>query len=194
MIKFCGPKLRPPKGETCVNVTSVSRDFGKAFSPMISNESQLELYGHKIWNVENGWQYSRKWPGQDSFPEWDQWRRAGYENKQGIRYPVGKGAIPEFSYITPQLGKMNWIESRKKIYLPLYFQKLQRFCWPEIEMLIEVIEKEPVVWIWDFDVYDEHKGSFDYILNSEKASLGHGFLVIKYISDLINRDLFAEAV
>ena len=191
MIVFASPKQQAPKGSLIINCTSISKDWGKNLSPMIAGTQPLQLYGYDIMTVENGWQYSRIYESHSNFDEWDKWRREGYALERGNRYPMGKGAIPVCSYITKKLGKMDWVESRKKIYLPLYFQKLERFCWSEIKQCIDIIENNPLVYIWDFDVSNNF-ASFDEALNNTTKSLGHGYLLVDYLSRVMNRDLYGE--
>jgi len=187
-IFFCNPAFPPPRGSRVLNVTSTSKIWTKKFSPMIREDLPLQLYGYESWTVENLWQYSKKYPGQDDPHEWNEWRLAGYSKERGTRYPAGKGAVPDFSFITKPLGKMGLVQARKQIYVPAYIQKLQRFCWKEIEMLIGEIQAGDL-WIWDFDVTNQHAGSWESILNDDTRPLGHGFVLIHWIEQLLGKSL-----
>ena len=191
MIVFASPKKQAPKGSIIINCTSISSDWGRNLSPMLSNSAPLNLYGYNIQTVENGWQYSRIYETHNDFAQWDIWRKEGYANPKGNRYPMGKGAKPLCSYICKTLGKLDWVESRKKIYLPLYFQKLERFCWEEIQKCIKLIESEPIVYLWDFDVSNDF-ASFDVALNNTNRSLGHGYLLVDYLARLTGKDFYKE--
>lgn len=187
-VFFCNPASPAPPGSNVLNVTSRSKTWTKRFSPMVRDELPLQLYGYESWTVENLWQYSRKYPGQDDSHAWNEWRIAGYSSERGVRYPMGRGAVPEFSFITRSLGRMGLVAARKAIYIPAYFQKLQRFCWKETEMLIGEIRKGDL-WIWDFDVTNNHAGSWESIVADETRSMGHGFVLIHWIEELLGRKL-----
>lgn len=187
-VFFCNPAAPAPQGSNVLNVTSRSKTWTKRFSPMVRDELPLQLYGYESWTVENLWQYSRKYLGQDDPQAWNEWRLAGYSSERGVRYPMGKGSVPEFSFITKSLGRMGLVPARRAIYIPAYIQKLQRFCWRETEMLIEEIRKGDI-WIWDFDVTNKHAGSWDDIVNDESRSMGHGFVLVHWIEDLLGRKL-----
>ena len=187
-VFFCNPSAPAPRGAKAFNVTSTSKVWTKNFSPMVREPLPIQLYGHESWTVENLWQYSKKYAGQDNPQAWNEWRLAGYAKERGVRYPMGRGSAPEFSFITKSLGKMGLVQARKQIYIPAYIQKLQRFCWKEVEMLVsEILAGD--IWIWDFDVTSQHAGSWEDIVNDEARPMGHGFVLIHWIEQLLGRPL-----
>ncbi len=190
---FCNNKKehRAPPEALVVNVTSVSRDFGRALSPML-DDGPIELQGYTARTVENIWQYSKVYePHVNSPAEWRAWRDAGYANPRGVRYPMGKGAKPLFSYLTPQLGKLDYIAARQAIYIPAYRQKLERYCVRQVNTLIDILTCSDV-WLWDFDVREPDGKTFDEIAADPTAPLGHGFVLAKYVSDLIKLETKEE--
>jgi len=131
-------------------------------------------------NVENAWQYAKVYadhlddqgnPSDGYF----EWARDGWRNGRAVRYPMGKGAIPEYSWWDGE--KLSYIEARKKIYVPLYtravlqtqaFQKLKRLH-----------EQQKTIWLWDFDGYDhvELGLTLKEVLNDPTRKMGHAFVL-----------------
>ena len=101
MIFVCGPNDKAPYGAEVVNVTSRSNDFGVGLSPF--HLGPVELYdGHIAKNVENAWQYAKVYAQHVTEGEPDEsyleWATAGWKNSRAVRYPMGKGAVPLYSY------------------------------------------------------------------------------------------------
>lgn len=55
-------------------------------------------------------------------------------------------------------------------------------------MLIDEIRKGDV-WIWDFDVTNNHAGSWEEIVADETRSMGHGFVLVHWVEELLGRKL-----
>lgn len=71
--------------------------------------------------MENAWQYAKVYKqhthnGAPTSDYWD-WARAGWSNPSAVRFPMGRGAKPEYSLWDGQ--RLGYIEARKKIYAPL---------------------------------------------------------------------------
>jgi len=101
MIFICGPRDKSPYGAEVVNVTSHSKDFGAGLSPF--HLGPVELYdGYVAKNVENAWQYAKGYSNHvengNPTEEYFRWAKAGWENPRAVRYPMGRGAIPEYSH------------------------------------------------------------------------------------------------
>lgn len=130
-------------------------------------------------NVENAWQFAKVYPqhvGSDGHPtpEYFAWASAGWSSTWAHRYPMGKGAVPAFSWWGEPL---DYIAARKAIYMPLYagavvkgnaFSHLQR-----------VYNTHGRVTLWDFDGYDHAKLSMtlDDVLNCKERKMGHAFVL-----------------
>lgn len=172
-----------PEKAVIVNTTSRSKDFGKAFSPFM-NQGPIELGGLIAKNVENLWQFTKVYSEHvDDFQAWCQWRDKGLQDTFAHRYPMGKGRKPEFAYLDK---KMDYITARKEIYIPVYRQKLKKYCTRQINSLIDMLSVCDV-WLWDFDVRITDE-SFDQIVNNPDHNLGHAFVLKKYVYDLQGRE------
>ena len=73
-------------------------------------------------NMENLWQFAKLYAqhadenGDPTEAYW-MWVLRGFADKKAHRYPMGKGAVPLYSYWRGE--KLSYIEARKKIYGPL---------------------------------------------------------------------------
>lgn len=170
--------FRDPQRENVLNVTSSSKDWGKAFSPFFLGP--VSLYQNmRAENVENAWQYSKVYPqhiGPDGNPtqEYFDWARAGWADKWAHRYPMGKGAVPKYSLWKDQ--RLSYIEARKQIYIPLYTQAVVRV--PEFQRLKDWARTEDV-YLRDYDGYN-HKAldmSMDDVIHCEERKMGHAFVL-----------------
>ena len=105
-----------PNGSIVVDTTSNSGDF-RELSPFVLSAPPAKRF-------ENLWQFSKVYKKHimsiDGYPDasWWKWRNAGYANDRAVRYPMGKGAIPEYSLWDGE--KLDYIQARKKIYAPEY--------------------------------------------------------------------------
>mgnify|MGYP001566161829 CR=1 FL=1 len=185
-IHIWGPRERSqvPQSAFKINTTSTSTDFGKAFSPFM-NQGPIELYGLTAHNVENMYQYQKCYSRHvGNYQEWKRWRDAGLASTIAVRYPMGKGAKPEFSYIKG-LGKLSYVEARHKIYIPAYEQKLARYCTRELQTLADILTITDV-WLFDFDgrITDQ---LFEDAVCDPDHSLGHSFIIKKFLEENYER-------
>jgi hypothetical protein len=104
-----------------------------------------------------------------------EWAVRGWLSDEAHRYPMGKGAKPEYSYWDGQ--KLSYVEARKKIYAPLYAGAVEHT--DAFKRLKEIYEAEKEIWLWDFDAYDHHKLGMTYeqVINSETRKMGHCFVL-----------------
>lgn len=178
-VYVTGPRDRVnlPAEVQLVNVTSLSVE-DKLLSPFFLGP--VSLYGGKTaQRVENGWQFAKVYSthvGPDGNPNSDYWAwaEAGWASGSAARYPMGKGAKPEYLYWDGE--KLGYIEARLQVYWRLYrdavkntdaFRKLQRLA------------AERAVALWDFDGYD-HDGQgmpLASVLMNERRPLGHAFVL-----------------
>lgn len=184
-LHICGSKDRKkiPNDAIVVNTTSRSKDFGKAFSPFI-NQGWLRYKGLSSKNVENYWQFSKMYEEHiDDFKSWIDWRSKGLLDGFAHRYPMGK----EKRSVCHYLGrKMDKVEARKKIYGPVYYQKLYKYCEREINSLIDMLTVCDV-WLWDFDSCITDK-SFQELINDLDGKMGHACYLKKYICNMIEKE------
>jgi hypothetical protein len=123
MVKVVGP--RDPQDCTAINCTSRSRNWSKGLSPFYLGP--IKLYGDYVaLNMENAWQFSKVYkqhmengePTEDYFD----WAVDGWNDPKAQRYPMGKGARPEYSWWDGK--KLPYIEARKQIYVPLWHDRI----------------------------------------------------------------------
>jgi len=179
MIYTIGARDPRKKGDNVINTTSRSKNWSQGLSPFILGPVPL-WDGMIAQNVENAWQYTKVYPShvdEDGDPthDWICWAVRGWEKRRAVRYPMGKGAKPLYSYWDDE--KLDYIEARKRIYLPAYanavtktdaFTKLQETC-----------KEHEDIWLWDFDCYrhDEMGMTLSDVLHDGSRSMGHGFIL-----------------
>lgn len=178
LIYVIGPRDKLDLGIKIIDVTTKSKS---PFSPMLNGCSNPI----KAVRMENAWQFSKVYREHldvDGRPnsKWYQWSRKGFQCSWSYRYPMGKGAIPEYSFLNGT--KLGYIESRKQLYVPLYKSMLENLT-KEIDDLVQVCEKEDVA-LWDYDGYLT-SDSFDEILHNPSRKMGHAFVLREVINERI---------
>lgn len=185
MVKVIGP--RDPKDSAAINTTSRSVTWSKGLSPFFVGP--VDLYcDETAWNVENAWQFSKvyqKHIGADGNPsaEYFEWARSGWRDKKAHRYPMGKGAIPLFSWWDGK--KFSYIEARKHIYIPLYAKAVSQTS--AFEQLKEIYLANGKVTLWDFDGYDhvQHGKSYTDVINDPDKKCGHAFVLAMLLENCL---------
>jgi len=132
--------------------------------------------------MENAWQYSKVYPQHQTCcgtPNelWEEWVKEGWANPRAVRYPMGRGAKPAYSYWNGE--QLDYIDARKIIYAPLYYAAVKdTVAFAELRAVYESsILKEKDLWLLDFDVYDPKGKTYDQILNDPSRKMGHGFVL-----------------
>lgn len=148
--------------------------------------------GVRFHNFENLWQFSKVYKSHlendndlicgEVGIDWYIWHMAGARTERGTRYPMGKGAVAEFS----KWGnlRLGYIAARKQIYVPEYskllintakFRKLRKQYYSGANIVIR-----------DYDTYDALKAykhsigtrhPFLCALNNPDRKFGHGFCI-----------------
>lgn len=188
-ITIVGPKESPkhPKGDFpwFINTTSRSNsEFGTRFSPFFLGP--VPLYegapAGKALNLENAWQFSKVYKKHtdengDPSDAWREWARKGFRNSRAFRYPMGKGAKPEYAFWNGE--KLLYIEARKKIYIPLYKYGIKTHRAEEFKKLCELYEKERRLVLWDYDGYNRKRFdmSVQDVIESTEKTMGHAFVI-----------------
>lgn len=177
MVKVIGP--RDPRDKTAINVTSLDKGWGRSFSPMILGPVLVPGRGYAK-NVENAWQYSKVYKchmdkNGDPTPQWYFWSHRGFTTNRGIRYPMGKGAEPEYSFWGGK--KMDYIEARKTIYMPIYAEAVKKS--PNFQRLKDLYLENKSLTLWDCDGYDYLKmgRTLEECADDPNMILGHGFVL-----------------
>lgn len=178
-VHVFGPKdkVKPPR---YINTTSHSTVYWQTgLSPF--HLGPVKLYGEYIAsNVENGWQYSKVYSqfligGKLDKDYYYDWAKGGWNKQQVVRYPMGKGAKPEFCLWEGK--RLTYLQARKKVYCPLYSKAVERT--EAYRTLKAIYEFVPELWLWDFDGYDHKALGMDYskVLNSPTRKMGHAFVL-----------------
>jgi hypothetical protein len=181
-VKVIGPRDPKPEG-VIINTTSRSQGWSRGLSPFVLGPCKL-YNGFESFNMENAWQYCKvykKFVGSDGnpLPEYFDWAISGWNDKRANRYPMGKGATPEYSYWDG--NKLGYIEARKIIYIPLYARAVRYSM--AYEKLKHIYKSNDVIYLWDFDGYD-YKSldmSLTDVLNCRTRSMGHAFVLARML-------------
>ncbi len=174
-IQVIGPKDRK-KFKSFINTTSSSTNEFKALSPFFLGP--VPLYNSfKAKNVENAWQFSKvykqhldKWGNPSK--EYFDWAQKGWNDTFAHRYPMGKGAIPEYSYWNG--SKLGYLEAREQIYIPLYSITVQRT--EVFNTLREKAIKGEEIVLFDYDGYSDYN-SLEEVRKNSKRKMGHAFVL-----------------
>lgn len=186
-VKIIGPKdrklllqLQKDPSKIIINTTSHSADFGKGLSPFLNGP--VELYdGLRSNIVENGWQYTKVYPqhadewGEPTAAYW-RWAKDGWSRTSPVRYPMGKGSRP--LYTLWEGKKLGYVESRKKVFIPLYSSALRiTDAYHQLETLYK--ERPGDLVLWDFDGYD-YKAlgmTLEECVDEPSRIMGHAFVL-----------------
>lgn len=178
MIYFYKMHHKPPDGIEQINTTSRSNNWSVNLSPFFLGP--IKLYGDFISkNMENAWQYSKVY---EYYLEKDgsvgdryfNWAQDGWNNTRAVRYPMGKDAKPLYSYWNGD--KLDYVSARKKIYLPLYAEAVQK---TNAFQILKRKYEEGDICLFDFDVHNVTSGTIDYyeIINDPTKKFGHAYVL-----------------
>jgi N12 class adenine-specific DNA methylase len=183
-----------------IDTTSRAEGWSKELSPF--NLKNIELPNGMTAKIfENAWQYSKVYqtltdaegnPSDDYF----YWARTGFASNYAERYPMGKGAKPEYAYWNGK--KLDYLEARKEIYIPLYRDAVKKTA--AFQELKNLYQKENGnIVLRDFDGYDYlAKGmSLKDVLLNEERPCGHAFvlaMMLKYGEDFTVEQVINEGI
>lgn len=186
-----------PVGDNVVvlNVTSRSKTWHRCFSPFLLGPVLLMDTRGIIAaeNVENAWQYSKVYPEHidengNIKESYYGWRIDGWEKEEAVRYPMGKNIKPLYSLLG--MTKLDYIEARKAIYVPIYTDTVLRSQYYKeyhFEKLVkeckDLINQGKEIYLWDFDV--ERGETLESILDNPNKKLGHAYI----LADMVNKAL-----
>lgn len=167
-----------------IDVTSHSKTYGKNLSPFFlggKKDPVLVPDGRKAQNVENAWQYLKVYAEHlnsksNIKKSWWEWSSEGFGLVRAVRYPMGKGAVPQFSFCAGE--RLPYIEARKRLYAPMYAKHAAKT--KAFRVLQESYQdEETFLIIRDFDAYNhrQFKMSFDQVMNNPHRKMGHGFVL-----------------
>lgn len=172
-----------------VNTTSrAETDWQTDLSPFYLGPCQL--YGDYVAvRMENAWQYSKVYPehAHDGLPlqSYFDWAKEGWRNPKPVRYPMGKGKKPLFSWWNGQ--KFPYVEARKKIYIPLYARAVIKT--KGFQVLLDTYNdicslKQGTLYLKDYDAYrHEEKGlTLTDVVNNPNKKCGHAFVLMMLLT------------
>jgi len=168
--------------EDVVVTVSKATDWAQGLSPFILGP--CKLYGdYEAKNVENSWQFSKAYACHvkdgEITDEYFEWAKRGWEDPRAHRYPMGKGAIPEFSYWNGE--KLSYVQARKKIYIPLYYRAVKdTFAFKVLKNMYERKQEEGRnLYLVDFDAYRHKELGMSYreVIHCAERKMGHAFVL-----------------
>lgn len=190
-----------------IDVTSASRNLvgperhsATTLSPMRLGPI-VDQHGNIARLFENYWQFSKMWPtaghcaagsGDDECVPSDAWfrfRRRGFALEKGKRRPLPKKpyGFPRFSFYNGQ--PMGYVESRKKIYVPLYYYLIRDL--PVIAAMRQMVERGEKIMIVDNDGPPREQypqgmpltlANWQRMLDDPSAPFGHGYIVAAVVA------------
>lgn len=191
LIRVISPRDPIAPGEIVVNTTSRSAEpWSKGLSPFYLGP--IPLYEGAVRPtsrvMENAWQYAKVYPqhlGDDGKPtqEYFEWALSGWANPQAVRYPMGKGKLPAFSWWEGEA--LPYVQARLRIYVPLYGRAVAET--PAFKQLLDICQKNDGVTLWDFDGYDHLKLGLTVkeVLHSERRC-GHAFVLAALLEKMLS--------
>lgn len=171
---------------------------------------------------ENYWQYSKVFPDMKKpqidthgnvTPEWYRWRREGFSETKGHRHPRGtktnevmyvddrghnhykylRAIFALFGDESTDYERMDYITSRKKVYVPLYYELVVRT--PAFQALREDVKRGKKVQILDLDAPDTTQyitpDFLKWAVNEHSPfgkPFGHGYVVAGALLGITPRD------
>jgi hypothetical protein len=163
-----------------VNTTSKANgDWQRDLSPF--HVGPCPLYDGKVsLNMENAWQFAKVYAQHadqngDPTPAYWVWAEKGWGDQFAHRYPMGRGAVPKYSWW--EGNKLGYIDARKQIYAPLYAEAVKKTNgW---NRLVQAYNTEPLIVLRDFDGYDygAMNKTLTQVLNDPKRKMGHAFVL-----------------
>jgi hypothetical protein len=149
----------------------------------------VDLYGgHSAKNVENAWQYAKVYQqhmDELGLPnnEYFEWARKGWSSQRADRYPMGKGAKPEYSWWDG--ARLDYVSARKAIYIPIYSRAVAKT--PSWEELKHRYDSGKELWLWDFDGYDhvKHGIALKDAQDLSSRKMGHAFVLAMMLEGLL---------
>ena len=171
-----------------INTTSKSSElWARKFSPFLLGPVHIKPLVTLIESqvFENAWQYSKRYEIQD-FIEWQTWSKIGFSNQNAVRFPMGRGAKPMYSYYNG--NQLDYIEARFKIYAPLYEKCVKDYAMDSFNKLKELVNEGNNITLFDFDGYYHYgKGlSLEDVIYNSRRKMGHSFVLLGLLTD----DLF----
>jgi len=187
------PAFKDMPGECIVNVCSTGRaPFSTTLSPFFVGPCSPPLsssgLGHGVSkNMENAWQYSKVYKCHvdsntgEPTAEWYKWAGLGFANEKAVRFPMGRGAKPEYSFggvnDDGTVKRLDYVEARFRIYAPLYAELVVQSA--GVRALRHILSTHGKITLLDFDGWNHRaKGlSLEQVMYHPGHKCGHGFIL-----------------
>lgn len=183
--------IRSYKPDNCVilNVTSMQRKNSIArrdLSPMTPIKGAYKGF----WNFEHYWQSGKifeKMSKTDIIEHINWWKKLEKPKRKCPKFKNKKVIYSNFNGI-----KRNYLQSRKEIYLPEYFELVKNS--ETIKTYKKLYEKGSDIIIYDFDgprneykeplTYKATKSFIKKKLNDTETPFGHGYIVALLLQNI----------
>lgn len=169
-----------PEGYEEVDTTSRSRNWTRELSPFVAGP--VRLYGgYSAYTVENGYQFSKVYMPYVDFETGDpndaywEWAKKGWGDRKVHRYPMGKGAVPE--YLWWEGEKVPLEEAKIRIYVRLYHAAVKNTY--AFKRLCSMVRGGEKLALRCFEGYDHKAEGLSYreVFENTKRKAGHGFVL-----------------
>jgi hypothetical protein len=188
MIKALFKFTKNIPADACVVDTTLNNGKFENLSPFILSAPPAKRF-------ENLWQYSKVYKGQTTLTDsdsldiipstaWYSWREKGFNDPIAHRYPMGKGAIPLFSYWNGK--RLDYIQARKQIYIPEYIKNVSTTN--DFKLLASlyhsITEANRDLILLDYDAYDHQELGMTLkdVVNNPKRKCGHAFVLLSLLT------------
>jgi hypothetical protein len=180
-----GKWAEAPPNTTKINVTSAQATasrFRQAFSPMTEIPGGYKGY----WNFESYWQAGKVYEGI-SHEITDKWWKALKEPKR--RFPNSKGKKVLYAVFDDYKEEMNYVQSRKIVYVPEYFELIKE---KEVAQQLKRVAQDVVVYDFDGPRGDDGvpiclevtREMLVEKINDTRFPFGHGYVVAAWLAGL----------
>lgn len=125
----------------------------------------------------------------------EQWARDGFDSKLEIRYPAGgaetvRHTLYQWWKVDGEFKKLNYIEGRKNIYLPLYAKAVVKT--EAYRRLCRMRDEGKNILIVDYDGYNRYSERFarfgftyNDVIHCPILKMGHGFVLAMLLEGVI---------
>jgi hypothetical protein len=174
-----------------INTTSSGEEGEDHFSPLYLGPCRL--YGaYTAKKMERAWQHSKVYPqhvGTDGnpTPEYFQWAASGWASEFAERYPMTKEADGTEAFHWWDGQRLDKIQARKRIYVPLYAEQVVELR--NFKILKSLWEEEirptaeSTLYLMDYDAYEYGTMSLSEVLNNPAESMGHGVVLAMLLTN-----------
>ena len=192
MILVLNNSETAPQGALDINVTSRSTTWSRVLSPFILKGGKTWT-GEEAWTVEGIWQFCKVYEchvdaNNEPMEDYFIWMKRGWKAKTGIRYPMGKGAIPLYSYWNCR--KYSYLDAKEKLYVKMYFRSVRTTeAYKKLEELYkECLKSKTILVLRDFDAYNHVNLKLTpyEVLRHPTKKFGHGFVLMFMLMGLLD--------